>query len=250
MRNIVLSGATGKLGQNVLKRFSASNRVIVLARDTVKAKRILSGQPNVFFYECDLSNYEQIIKACDAILHDFARIDILINNAALDIDQPMLDTAKADFECIMKVNAFAPYYLCQKIISNMIMSSEGRIINVSSNLGQRSKINATEYSMSKAALDSLTRSIAVEYGPFGITANSISIGGMGGLLTKVNESNDYSADDNAYSDWKQPANRIPLRRRGSFKEFTDVIEYLCSNNSSYVNGVNISVDGGIMAGLE
>ena len=173
----------------------------------------------------------------------------MINNAALDIDQPMINTSREDFEKIMRVNLFAPYFICQKVIPNMKENKFGKIINISSNLSMRTVKNATEYSMTKAGLDALTRSIAVEYGEYGITANAVNINGMKGYTTKVNENNVFSKNDDDYDDWKQSKERIPLNRRGNFREFVDVIEFLCSNKSSYINGVNIPVDGGIIAKL-
>ena len=145
---------------------------------------------------------------------------------------------------------FAPYYICQKIIPYMKNMKFGKIINISSDLSVRTVKNATEYSISKAGLDALTRSIAVEYGEYGIRANTININGMKGYTTKVNEITDiFSKNDEDYDDWKQPKERIPLSRRGTFDEFVDVIEFLCSEKSNYITGVNIPVDGGIIAKL-
>ena len=202
-------------------------------------------------------------------MRDFNKIDIIINNAAVDIDQPMIDTTKEEFEKIMKINLFAPYYICQKIIPYMKNIKFGKIINISSDLSVRTVKNATEYSISKAGLDALTRSIAVEYGEYGIRANTININGMKGYTTKVNEITDIFSkndvvcsgillvmlvcfrykNDEDYDDWKQPKERIPLSRRGTFDEFVDVIEFLCSEKSNYITGVNIPVDGGIIAKL-
>ena len=125
-----------------------------------------------------------------------------------------------------------------------------RIINISSDLSMRTVKNATEYSMTKAGLDALTRSIAVEYGEYGIRANSVNINGMKGYTTKVNECTGiFSKNDSDYDDWKQPKEKIPLKRRGLFKEFVDVIEFLCSEKSDYITGTNLPVDGGIIAKL-
>ena len=165
------------------------------------------------------------------------------------IDTSILERYKEDFEKIMLVNLFAPYFICQKIIPRMKQNKFGKIINISSDLSMRTVKNATEYSMTKAGLDALTRSIAVEYGEYGITANSVNINGMKGYTTKVNEDILFSKEDKDYDDWKQSKERIPLSRRGNFSEFVDVIEFLCSNKSSYINGVNLPVDGGIIAKL-
>lgn len=248
--NIIVTGANGKLGQNIVDRFKKNNNIIVISRSIEKSKEIFKNEKNVFIYYCDLENYEEINTVMNKIIKDFKKIEILINNAALDIDQSMLKTSKDELEKIFKVNVYAPYYLVQKLIPNMIEHKFGKIINISSDLSIRTVKNATEYSMTKAALDSLTRSIAVEYGEHGIVANAMSINGMKGYLTKVNENPGiFSKDDKDYDDWKQPKEKIPLQRRGSFSEFVDVIEFLCSNKSNYITGINIPVDGGIIAKL-
>ena len=248
--NIVVTGGNGKLGQNIVERLKEKNNIILLTRNIEKTKKIFNKYKNIYSYKCDLENSEDINNAILSIMRDFNKIDIIINNAAVDIDQPMIDTTKEEFEKIMKINLFAPYYICQKIIPYMKNMKFGKIINISSDLSVRTVKNATEYSISKAGLDALTRSIAVEYGEYGIRANTININGMKGYTTKVNEITDiFSKNDEDYDDWKQPKERIPLSRRGTFDEFVDVIEFLCSEKSNYITGVNIPVDGGIIAKL-
>lgn len=247
--NILITGANGKLGQNIVNRLKKDNNIMLLTRNLEKSKKIFKEERNIKLYYCDLENYEDITNAVDKILKENSKIDILINNAALDIDQPMISTSYKEFETIFKVNTFSPYFLCQKIIPNMMENKFGNIINISSDLATRTVKNATEYSMTKAALEALTRSIAVEYGEYGIISNTISINGMKGFLTKVNEDLNFSKNDEDYDDWKQPKERIPLSRRGNFSEFVDVVEFLCSEKSSYISGTNIPVDGGIIAKL-
>ena len=247
--NIIITGGNGKLGQNIVERLQKCNKIFLLTRDIKKTEKIFSNKENIYFYHCDLEEHSNIEFCIQKIVDEFKSIDIVINNAALDIDQPMIETTKEDFEKIMKVNLFAPYFICQKVIPNMKQNKFGKIINISSDLSMRTVKNATEYSMTKAGLDALTRSVAVEYGEYGITANSININGMKGYTTKVNENIIFSKKDKDYDDWKQPKERIPLRRRGDFSEFFDVIEFLCSDKSNYISGVSLSVDGGIIAKL-
>lgn len=247
--NILITGGNGKLGQNIVEKLQKFNKILLLTRDIEKTKRIFKNKENLYLYHCDLEKYSDIEVCIQRIINDFDKIDIIINNAALDIDQPMIETTKEDFEKIMKVNLFAPYFICQKVIPKMKENKFGKIINISSDLSIRTVKNATEYSMTKAGLDALTRSIAVEYGEYGIIANSVNINGMKGYTTKVNENNIFSKNDNDYDDWKQPKERIPLKRRGNFAEFVNVIEFLCSNESNYISGVNLAVDGGIIAKL-
>lgn len=248
--NILITGANGKLGQNIVDRLYKDNNVFILSRSIDKSNQIFGNKKNIYIYSCDLEKIDEINDSIEKIINKHNKIDVVINNAAVDIDQAMIETTKEDFEKIMKINLFAPYYICKNVIPNMINNHFGKIINISSDLSMRTVKNATEYSMTKAGLDALTRSIAVEYGEHGIRANTININGMKGFTTKVNEKTDiFSKEDKDYDDWKLPKERIPLNRRGMFSEYVDVIEFLCSDKSNYISGVNIPVDGGIIAKL-
>lgn len=249
--NILITGGNGKLGQNIVDRLNTGkNKIFLITRNLKKSKNIFKDDNNIILYNCNLEKYEEIRKTIILIEDENDKVDIVINNAAVDIDQPMIETKKEDFEKIMSINLFAPYYICQNIIPYMMKEKFGKIINISSDLSLRTVKNATEYSMTKAGLDALTRSIAVEYGEYGIRANSININGMKGYTTKVNETTGiFSKNDDDYDDWKQSKERIPLSRRGRFEEFVNVIEFLCSDNSNYITGTNIPVDGGIIAKL-
>lgn len=244
--NIIVTGATGKLGQNIIKALNKLHNIIAFYRDDEK---ILKNE-NVSWIKCDLNCRGEILKCCKEIIEKNIRIDVIINNAAVDIDQDMLLTTSSEFESIMRVNLFAPYYIAQFFLPYMIKEHYGKIINISSDLSMRTTHHAVEYSISKAGLDALTRAIAVDFGQYGIVSNSINISGMRGMVVKVNEKIPLqSSEDKEYDDWKIKAEQIPMRRRGEFKEFTNVVNFLISDNSSYINGVNLPVDGGILARL-
>lgn len=131
----------------------------------------------------------------------------------------------------------------------MISNKSGTILNISSTLSVRAISNASEYSLSKAALCSLTRSIAVEFGKYNINSICLNISGMKGKLKDVNCSSNNlpSSNDEDYTDWKVKKEKIPLRRRGTFKEYSEIIKFLISEKAKFINGETIFVDGGINA---
>ena len=202
--NILITGGNGKLGQNIVDRLNTGkNKIFLITRNLKKSKNIFKDDNNIILYNCNLEKYEEIRKTIILIEDENDKVDIVINNAAVDIDQPMIETKKEDFEKIMSINLFAPYYICQNTIPYMMKEKFGKIIN-----------------------------------------------GMKGYTTKVNETTGiFSKNDDDYDDWKQSKERIPLSRRGKFEEFVNVIEFLCSDNSNYITGTNIPVDGGIIAKL-
>lgn len=245
MNKIVLTGATGKLGQNIVKDLHKKYDLIVLARDIEKAKRLLPYN-NIDFYLADLNKLDSVIEIGKFISSKYDSIYGIINNAGVDINSAMLDTYYDDFFSLIRINELAPYIICKELIPTLINNKRGRIINISSNLASYTVFGAVEYSMSKAALESLSRSIAVEFGNNNICCNTVVIGGMRGYMTKVNRlSYDMSCKDVDYTDCKVALSKIPLKRQGIFQEYVDVISFLLSDKASYINGAKIHVDGGI-----
>jgi len=243
-RIVILTGATGKLGQNIVNNLSNQYSFVLLVRNKAKAKSIFGKSQKII--EVDLSKQKNTIDIICKISKEI-NVYAIINNAALDIDNSFFDTTIEQFENIIQVNMKAPYLIIRQILPILIANRFGRIINISSTLSLRTVNNAVEYSMTKSALESLSRSIAVQYGKYGITANNVLINGMLGELRKVSDVGDqiYSPCEADYRmDRKFNVSNIPLDRNGDFREFVSVIKFLLSDDSSYVNGTNIIVDGG------
>ena len=241
---VVITGVTGKLGQNLVDGLQNKYKIVALFRYLDKAISLFQ-KYDIDFIQCDLSNHDDIIKSCHYINKKYKTIKGLINNAALDINQAMEKTTFEELEMIFKVNTFAPYYLCKYLIESLSKAKGASIINVSSNLACRSIYNATEYSMTKASVESLSKSISVEYGKYGIRCNTLVIGGMPGIMTCVGEEKFFSKKEDDFDDCKVSIEKIPLGRQGNFNEFINVFDFLLSNLSSYMTGSKVSVDGGI-----
>lgn len=243
--NILITGATGKLGQNIVKNLSSRYKFLIVTRNIEKTKNIFSGM-DVDVIKCDLSLPKDVINTCRYIKDKYSNLYGIINNAAVDIDNELEVTKYEEYEYLFNVNVEAPYIIIKELIQVLLKNNVSKVINISSNLRRKTVKGATEYSMSKAAIESLTRSITVEYGSDGVNCNTVSIGGMRGRLTKVGESGrTFSAKDEDYSEWKVKKDKIPMARQGLFVEFSNVIEFLLSRKSNYINGANIVVDGGI-----
>ena len=242
-KNIIITGGSGKIGKSLVKYFSRYNSKIILPLRKVKEY----GEKNIYVFKCDLSSENQLLNFSKNVLKKFKKVDIIINNAALDIDKSFYDVNLDEFTHLLKVNSIAPYLLSKYFSPSMKKNKFGKIINISSILEGRTIKNSLEYSMSKAALNALTRGLAVELGKYNININGVAIGGMRGKMTQVSDKkiSERSGEDEDYDDWKVKREKIPLGRRGTFKEFTEVIIFLASEKSNYINGQTISVDGGI-----
>lgn len=185
---------------------------------------------------CDVGDAEGVARIVDTILARFKKIDILINNAGISIDAT---TVKYDIEAwgrVLKSNITGVFYCSKYCLPSMIEQKWGRIINISSVVGQIGVRGTPAYSASKAAVIGFTKTLAKEVARKGITVNCLSLGYIqgGGLLDTV-------PDKIAEGMLAQ----IPLGRFGKPEDITGAINYLVSEKASYITGQTININGGL-----
>lgn len=170
-----------------------------------------------------------------AIVAEHGPFDILVNNAAILIPRPIAEFTLEDFEQTIAINLRAPFLLCQAVLPTMAERGWGRIVNLSS-IGARTGgvSQSAVYNATKAALISLTKNIARNYGPFGITANAVAPGAVQTAMTAH-----FSPEE-----WQQYRAQIPLGRTGRPEEIAAVVDFLVSDRASYVTGATIDINGG------
>ena len=184
--------------------------------------------------ELDLSSSESIDKFLSNLTTD---IDIIINNAGiLKVGEPE-DFSTDDLNDILQVNVIAPFKIISGTIEKMKMQNFGRIVNISSIWGQKSKKGRTLYSSSKAALDALTRSFAIELAPYNILVNSVAPGYIEtDMLKQYNTEEELSIIRDT----------IPMNRFGKKIEIAELVKFLCSEKNSYITGQILTIDGGFV----
>ncbi len=242
MLKILLTGGTGRFASEIVKTIDAE--FILLCRDLDKASKVYKNvKKSIQIYQVDLLIEQEISERIKQILQYNEKIDVLINNAAVDINEEMTKTSNEDFEKLMKTNLFSPYWISKLIIPYMIKNKAGRIINVSSGLSMKAAPYAVEYSMSKAGLDALSRGIAIQYANQGIRCNSVNISGMEDYLVLVDGK--PRSTEKSIEGAKMEFEKIPIGRYGKYSEYVSVIKFLCEKEADYINGTNIIIDGGI-----
>lgn len=176
-----------------------------------------------------------------AVREKFDRLDILVNNAALIQDTPIGSTQARTWRAMMETNLTAPFLWSQHAVSMMKPRSFGRIVNISSHAAHRGTPGRSAYGASKAGLEALTRTMAVELARDGITVNAIAPGAIETERTKASHSPERR------SAWN---NAIPMARYGDLDNIASLVGHLCSNRADYITGETIKVDGGFtVAGL-
>lgn len=188
-----------------------------------------------FLAPCDVGQPDSVEKMIDDILGRFERIDILINNAGISIDGRTVDFAVESWARVMETNLNGTFYCSKFCLPTMIDRQWGRIINISSVVGQIGVVGTPAYTASKAGLIGFTKTLAKEVARKGITVNSLALGYFkdGGLMDTFSE----QAAERVLSS-------IPVGRWGSIREVTSAVNYLVSDHASYITGQTININGG------
>ena len=186
--------------------------------------------------KADVSNFEQCEEMVKETIEKFGRIDVLVNNAGITKDGLIMRMKKEDFEAVIDINLVGTFNVTRNVIPYMIKQKAGRIINVSSVVGVAGNAGQTNYSASKAGVIGFTKSLAKEVASRNILVNAIAPGFIDTDMTKV-LSDSVKEGINA---------QIPLKRMGTAKEVAKVVKFLASEDSSYITGQVINIDGGMV----
>jgi 3-oxoacyl-[acyl-carrier protein] reductase len=218
------AGATLALAARNLEKLEAVAAEIAAAGGTAKA------------FTLDVSN-EESIKACaKAVIADFGKVEILVNNAGVTRDTLMLRMKRADWDEVLTTNLTGAFLLTQACSSAMLKARWGRVINITSVVGETGAAGQANYAASKAGLIGLTKSLARELASRGITVNAVAPGFIQTAMT------DVLTDDQKAGILTQ----IPLARYGS--DIAAAVAFLASEGAGYITGHTLDVNGGMYMG--
>ena len=207
-----------------------------LCADTVQAIRDAGGE--AIALGADISDRAQVKAAVAKLREAFGPITILVNNAGVTDFVPFEEITEARWEVVYKINVLGQIIVAQEVLGDMKAKGWGRIVNISSSSGQTGAVGMCTYSSSKGAVITLTRSMAQELGPLGITVNNIPPGSvMGTIMSEANR-------DKFQIPTEMLLQAIPVRRMGEPNDIANACAWLCHEDSGYVNGQTIGVNGG------
>ena len=189
---------------------------------------------------CDVSDSAKVQDAVDQTASRFGRLDILVNNAGVLRDNLLFKMSESDWDTVMNVHLKGAFLCSRAAQKYMVQQKYGRIVSLSSTsaLGNRGQAN---YSTAKAGLQGLTRTLAVELGPFGITVNAVAPGFIDTEMTRTTARRQGLDPDEVIAN---ASKTIPVRRVGQPRDIANVICFLCSDEAGFVNGQIIYVAGG------
>jgi 3alpha(or 20beta)-hydroxysteroid dehydrogenase len=238
---IVTGGARGMGAATVRVFVSEGARVViadVLDEEGEKLAKELKG--SAIFQHHDVTSEESWRKVIARTVETFGSIDVLVNNAGILLFKTIADTSKADFERVLGVNLLGTFLGTKLVGEQMVARKRGSIINISSADGMKGANSLGAYAASKWGIRGLTRVAAMEFGHKGVRVNSVHPGGID------------TAMGNPYAEPKAEVNKrysmVPLQRVGEPEEVARTSLFLASDDSSYLCGAEIAVDGGMLTG--
>lgn len=233
MKNVLITGGSSGLGKVLCSSFKKGGYNVFYTY--YKNKFDIEGCKG--FY-CDLTSEGSISSFIDELYKEVDDIDVLVNNAAIEINDEFNDKTKENFMKTLEVNLVGPFLLTREIGNKMYQNKKGKIINVSSNNGVNVSDPITlEYDASKAALNSLTHNLAKEYAPF-VNVNAVAPGFI--LTPKIIELDNYL--DNKFIE--EESKKILLNRFATCEDIANLVLFLASSKADYINDEIIRIDGG------
>ncbi|HEY6135973.1 MAG TPA: SDR family oxidoreductase [Rubrivivax sp.] len=251
-RVALVTGASSGLGEQFARTLAKAGAGVVLAARRIERLKTLRAEieaegGDAHVVTLDVTDHDSIKAAVARAETEMGAIDILVNNSGIGKTQRLTDVSPDEFDTIMGTNTRGAFFVAQEVAKRMIARSKGeapgtytggRIVNIASVAGLRAGGGIAIYGMSKAAVVHMTRSMAIEWGPFGINVNAIC---PGYIDTEIN-----------HHVWQTDAGQrlvqtLPRKRVGKPQDLDAVLMMLCANESHFVNGAVIAADDGYVA---
>ena len=238
----LITGATRGIGKQIAITLAKEGYNIALNyrkenEDLENAKKEISEiGVEVLAVQGDVSNYDDCERFVKQVIEKYGHIDVLVNNAGITRDSLLIRMKEEDFKQVIDTNLGGTYNVTKNVISYMMKAHSGRIINISSVVGIVGNAGQTNYSASKAGIIGFTKSLAKEVASRNILVNAIAPGFIETDMTGVLKEEIRN----------EIAKNIPVKRMGSAQEVAKVVKFLASEDSSYITGQVINVDGGMV----
>ena len=235
-KKILITGATGGIGGALVKKFvSLEGSVLATGTNTEKLDALKKDFPNINILKFDISDHAKIEEFIENVTSQLTGLDVLINNAGINMDNLSLRMNESDWKKVIDINLGSTFLMCKYAIKKMLKNKYGRIINITSIVGHTGNLGQSNYAASKAGIIGMSKSLAIEYAKKNITINCVSPGFIQSKMT-----------DNIVESIKSIlTSKIPMSKLGTGEDVANTVAFLASDAANYITGETIHVNGGM-----
>ena len=239
-RTALVTGGTRGIGEAISRALKGAGYTVAASyAGNDDAAKAFSDDTGIHTFKFDVGDFDACAEAIKTIEADIGPIDVLINNAGIQLRAPMHEFDDADWERILRINLSSMYYVSKHVVRGMMARRSGKIINIGSVQSELGRPTIVPYTATKGGVKMLTKGMATEYGKYNIQVNGIGPGYFSTELTRP------LVEDEKFNAWL--CARTPANRWGDPDELKGAAIFLASDASSYVNGHMLYVDGGMTA---
>ena len=235
-KNILITGASGGIGNELVKKFVLlGGNVLGSGTKTEKLDLLKKQYPNIKLKKFDIAEHSRVEEFIDNVSLELGRLDILINNAGINMDNLSLRMKDDEWKKVIDINLTSTFFLSKHAIKKMLKNKFGRIVNITSVVGHTGNLGQANYSASKAGIIGMSKSLAMEYAKKNITVNCVAPGFIVSDMT-INIAEKVKM---------YLTSRIPMGKLGTGEDVSNCVAFLSSEQASYVTGETIHVNGGM-----
>ena len=235
-KNILITGASGGIGKELVKKFVLlGGNVLGSGTKTEKLDLLKKRYPNIKVKKFDIAEHSRIEEFIDNVSLELGGLDILINNAGINMDNLSLRMKDDEWKKVIDINLTSTFFLSKHAIKKMLKNKFGRIVNITSVVGHTGNLGQANYSASKAGIIGMSKSLATEYAKKNITVNCVAPGFIVSDMT-INIAEKVKM---------YLTSRIPMGKLGTGEDVSNCAAFLSSEQASYVTGETIHVNGGM-----
>ena len=236
-KNIIVTGASGGIGKSIIKKLDEAGANILASGTRIeKLDELKDKFENIKTLKFDISQSDKIEDFIDNATKVLGgNLDCIVNNAGVTQDNLAIRMSLAEWQKVININLTSTFLMSKSAIKKMLKNKSGRIVNITSVVGHTGNIGQANYTASKAGIIAMSKSLAIEYAKKNININCISPGFIKTTMTDM-------LDDK----FKEAIiSKIPSARLGDPDDIANAVLFLCSNQSSYINGETLHVNGGM-----
>ena len=236
-KNIIVTGASGGIGNSIVKKLNQAGANILASGTRIeKLEELKKNFENIKILKFDISQSDKIVEFIENATNELGgSLDGIVNNAGITQDNLAIRMSLEEWQKVININLTSTFLMCKFAIKKMLKNKSGKIVNITSVVGHTGNLGQANYTASKAAIVAMSKSLAIEYAKKNININCISPGFIKTAMT-----------DNIDEKFREViVSKIPSARLGEPDDIANAVLFLSSDQSDYINGETIHVNGGM-----